>query len=138
MEYKDFVMADEKDVEQYIVRPERDIPETELVKGSYSRLLSTRNVTVSFLTMKANSVFEIHTHENEQCMVVVRGFCDEIIDGKIYRVSAGDVIYLPAGIPHGAFILEEDCIAIDIFSPVRSDYMAKYIQQNPGGKIIFQ
>ncbi|BFL40733.1 cupin domain-containing protein [Agathobaculum sp. NSJ-28] len=131
MNRSEFKIAETQDREQYIVRPTESVPMTLLVPGSESHLISTKELTVSFLTMKANSVFDVHTHENAQCMIVTEGYCDEIIDGKIYRVEAGDVIYLPANIPHGAFILDVDCKAIDIFCPVREDYMEKFRTQNP-------
>ena len=136
MNEKDFKMSTAEDREQYIVRPYDEVPLTELVKGSDSHLVSTKNLTISFLTMKANSIFEIHTHENEQCMIVIEGYCDEIIDGKIYRVTKGDVIYLPPNVPHGAFIRDVDCMAIDIFSP--PDYMQKYCAQNPNNEMRFE
>ena len=131
MNRSEFKIAETQDREQYIVRPTESVPMTLLVPGSESHLISTKELTVSFLTMKANSVFDVHTHENAQCMIVTEGYCDEIIDGKIYRVEAGDVIYLPANIPHGAFNLDVDCKAIDIFCPVREDYMEKFRTQNP-------
>ena len=131
MNRSEFKIAETQDREQYIVRPTESVPMTLLVPGSESHLISTKELTVSFLTMKANSVFDVHTHENAQCMIVTEGYCDEIIDGKIYSVEAGDVIYLPANIPHGAFILDVDCKAIDIFCPVREDYMEKFRTQNP-------
>ena len=131
MNRSEFKIAETQDREQYIVRPTESVPMTLLVPGSESHLISTKELTVSFLTMKANSVFDVHTHENAQCMIVTEGYCDEIIDGKIYRVEAGYVIYLPANIPHGAFILDVDCKAIDIFCPVSEDYMEKFRTQNP-------
>lgn len=132
MERSEFKIAGKQDRDEYIIRPTENIPMTLLVPGSESHLVSTKELTVSFLTMKANSVFEVHSHENAQCMIVTEGYCDEIIDGKIYRISAGDVIYLPSNVPHGAFILDVDCKAIDIFCPGRKDYMEKFRTQNPG------
>ena len=95
MNRSEFKIAETQDREQYIVRPTESVPMTLLVPGSESHLISTKELTVSFLTMKANSVFDVHTHENAQCMIVTEGYCDEIIDGKIYRVEAGDVIIFP-------------------------------------------
>lgn len=92
---------------------------------------------VSFLTMKAGSVFNLHTHPQEQFMIVIEGFCDEVIGDKIYRVEAGEVIHLPAGIPHGAFLRDIDCKAIDIFVPSREDYVQSFRKQNPHASLSF-
>lgn len=137
MKRSDFMLAGQQDREQYIVRPEKQIPLTMLVPGSESHLVSTRELTVSFLTMKAGSVFDVHSHPQSQCMIVLEGKCDEIIDGKIYSVSAGDVLYLPANVPHGAFI-EEDCRVIDVFCPCREDYMQKFVEQHPDSVTYFR
>jgi quercetin dioxygenase-like cupin family protein len=127
MKESDFNKATQEDRQKHIVRPYEGVPLTELVPGSLSHLIGGENVTISFLTMKAGSAFELHSHPQEQIMVVIEGYCDE----------KGDVIYLPANIKHGAFIREIDCKAIDIFSPPREDYKQKYFEQNKGKKFKF-
>mgnify|MGYP000250470238 CR=1 FL=1 len=134
---EDFKVATEKERSKYIIRPYEHIPLTELVPGSLSHLLRGKGVLISFLTMKAGSVFELHSHPQEQIMIVLEGYCDEIIENKIYHVTAGDVIYLPSNVPHGAFLGDVDCKAIDIFCPVREDYMEKYRQQHPDAQVFF-
>ena len=105
-----------------------DLPATELVKGSNSRLVIGEQAMISFLKMDAHSYFAPHHHPQEQIMIVLEGYCDEIIDGKIFRVQKGDVIVLPPNVEHGAYIGDEDCYAIDIFGSPRGDYMMKMMQ----------
>jgi quercetin dioxygenase-like cupin family protein len=38
-------------------------------------------------------------------------------------METGDVLYIPANIPHSAAILE-DTVTLDIFSPPREDFLA--------------
>ena len=106
-----------------------DLPPVELVKGSNSRLIAGEQSMISFLKMDKNSYFAPHTHKQEQIMIVLDGYCDEIIDGKIYRVQKGDVIVLPSNIVHGAYIYDQDVQVIDVFGDVRGDYMLKMIQK---------
>ena len=105
-----------------------DLPPTELVKGSNSRLIVGEQAMISFLKMDAHSYFAPHSNPQEQIMIVLEGSCDEIINGKIYRVKKGDVIILPPNVVHGAYIGEEDVYVIDVFGSVRSDYMVKMLQ----------
>jgi len=105
-----------------------DLPATELVKGSNARLVVGEQAMLSFLKMDAHSYFAPHRHVQEQIMIVLDGYCDEIIEGKIYRVKKGDVIILPSNVEHGAYIGDEDCYAIDVFGSPRSDYMMKMMQ----------
>ena len=102
-----------------------DLPPVELVKGSNSRLIAGEQSMISFLKMDANSYFAPHRHKQEQIMIVLDGSCDEIIEGKLYRVKKGDVIILPPNIEHGAYIGNEDVNVIDVFGDVRSDYLLK-------------
>lgn len=102
-----------------------DIPPTELAPGSMSHLIAGDKVVVSFLTMPAGAHFPVHKHEAEQIMIVLEGYCDEIIEGKLYRVRSGDVIMLPSNIEHGAYLREVDCRVIDIFAPPRPDLVEK-------------
>lgn len=130
MNEKNFKVAKEEDRKKFITRPYGEVPLTELVPGSISHLMWGENALVSFLTMKAGSSFELHSHSQEQIMIVIDGYCDEIIEDKIYRIEKGDVLVIPPNVKHGAFIKEVDCKAIDIFSPVREDYKEKYYAQN--------
>ncbi|MEO6804175.1 MAG: cupin domain-containing protein, partial [Granulicella sp.] len=92
-----------------------DLPPTQLVEGSNSRLVVGEQAMISFLKMDANSYFAPHHHPQEQIMIVLEGYCDEIIEGKLYRVQKGDVIVLAPGVEHGAYIRDVDVYAIDIF-----------------------
>lgn len=132
MKEGDFSRATSRDRETYVARPYEEVPITVLVEGSNSHLVRGSNVMLSFLTMKAGSVFELHSHPEEQIMFVLDGFCDEIIENKMYRVGPGDAIRLPANVRHGAFIREVDCRVIDVFAPARADYAAHFKDQHPG------
>src|SRR5258708_31295120 len=71
-----------------------DLPPVELVKGSNSRLVAGEQSMISFLKMDAHSYFAPHRHKQEQIMIVLDGSCDEIIEGKLYKVKKGDVLIL--------------------------------------------
>ncbi len=111
-----------------------DIPLVELVPGSNSHLVFGDKITVSFLTMAANSYFPPHRHEPEQIMIVLDGYADEIVEGKLYRLQKGDVMLLPSNIEHGAYLREVDCRVIDIFSPPREDFREKYLKATEKAK----
>lgn len=103
-----------------------NIPLVELAPRCHSHLVFGEKVTVSFLTMSANSYFPPHRHEAEQIMIVLDGYADEIVEGKLYRLKKGDVMLLPSNVEHGAYLREVDCRVIDIFSPPRKDFLEKY------------
>jgi quercetin dioxygenase-like cupin family protein len=110
-----------------------DLPTVELAKGSNSRLVVGEQSMISFLKMDAHSYFPPHHHKAEQIMTVMKGYCDEIIEGKLYRLKEGDTVILPSNIEHGAYIRDQDCIVIDVFGEVRGDYLMK-MQQSMAGR----
>jgi quercetin dioxygenase-like cupin family protein len=133
----DFTIATREDRLKYLVRPYDEVPPTKLVEGCLSYLVTSPGMTLSFLTMKAGSVFELHSHPQEQVMIVLEGYCDEMIGDKLYRMEKGDVAYLPSNVKHGAFLREVDCKVIDIFVPRREDFLEKFRLQNPGSELTF-
>ncbi|MBX2963820.1 MAG: SMP-30/gluconolactonase/LRE family protein [Cyclobacteriaceae bacterium] len=98
---------------------------TELATGANSRLVSAKNMQLSFISMDPHSVFPHHIHPEEQMMFVLRGACEEILlDGK-QAMKANDVVRIPGNMVHGAEIGELGCDALDIFWPARPDYLEK-------------
>ncbi len=116
--------ATDEDYPQFIVHYE-DIPQEELAPGAWSHLVAGKEAVVSFLTIPAETYFPLHQHVAEQIMVVVEGYIDQIIDGKMYRVNKGDVIVMPSNILHGGYVRDEDCKIIDIFAPAREDLVER-------------
>ena len=47
-------------------------------------------------------VAPMHTHPGEEIIYVIEGTLEYDIGGKVTRVKAGDVLFVPAGIPHTA------------------------------------
>ena len=137
MKQTDFARGTAEDRKAYIIRPYEEVPLTELLPAANSHLVVGEQLTVSFLTMKAGSEFNLHSHPHEQLMIVLEGYCEQIIDGKLYHVEKGDALYMPSNVVHGSF-LEVDCKVIDVFVPRREDYIEKYKQQNPGKGIRFE
>jgi gluconolactonase len=102
-----------------------DIQLTELVPGAYSRLISGRNMLLSFISMDPNSAFGHHIHPEEQMMFVLRGEIEEILLDEKHLMLSNDVVRIPGNFVHSGKIGELGCDAIDIFWPSRPDYMDK-------------
>ena len=66
-----------------------------------------------------------HSHPHEQMTLVMKGKVKFIISGQERIVSAGDVLHFPPNNRHGATMLDEEVILIDIFSPIREDFLKK-------------
>ena len=68
------------------------------------------------------AVLPRHVHPHEQTGYLVKGRIRLSIGTEEYEAQAGDSWCIPGGFEHGADILE-DSVAIEVFSPVREDYL---------------
>ena len=74
--------------------------------------------------LDAGSTLPVHSHPQEQVAHVVSGRIRFLVDGEAKEVGAGESLYLPSNVPHGAEILETS-VVIDTCSPPRDDYLAR-------------
>lgn len=102
-----------------------DFQLTELAEGAFSRLISSKYTQLSFISMKPGSVFPHHIHPEEQMMMVFRGECDEILLDTEQQMIPGSAVVIPGNMVHGAKMSDVGADALDIFWPVRADYMEK-------------
>jgi quercetin dioxygenase-like cupin family protein len=65
-----------------------------------------------------------HSHPHEQMSIVVQGHVRFSIEGQERICSPGDVLHFPCGCRHGATMMDEEVVLIDIFSPIREDFLA--------------
>lgn len=63
-----------------------------------------------------------HEHYHAQVTYVVSGKFEMTIDGVTKILKAGDSFYVAPHVWHGAVCLE-DGVFIDVFSPIREDFM---------------
>ena len=70
---------------------------SELVPGANSKIVSGYGAQISFLRMNPGISFAHHMHPEEQLMIGLRGWIDEIIMDKVVRMSEGDILKIPAG-----------------------------------------
>ncbi len=68
------------------------------------------------------SVVEKHAHPHEQIGYLVRGKMNLTIGDTTWEVNPGDSWVILGDVLHSAEILEPS-VAVEVFSPVREDYM---------------
>lgn len=78
-------------------------------------------VTVARVYLYKGCFVPEHSHHNEQISIIEQGSLRFVVAGKEQVVRAGEVLRIPAHVPHSAQA-DEDCVGIDIFVPVREDW----------------
>lgn len=82
-------------------------------------------------TLQKRAVIPLHFHPNEQVTWITKGSVKVLSQGKEIIVKTGEVLIIPANVPH-EFLALEDTIDIDFFTPAREDWLnntATYIQK---------
>lgn len=64
----------------------------------------------------------MHRHSQEQTGYLVSGKIILTINGEEFQVNPGDSWVIPGDAEHGARIIE-DSVAVEVFSPLREDYL---------------
>jgi quercetin dioxygenase-like cupin family protein len=82
-----------------------------------------KTLLVEFI-LKGGSQLPQHSHPHEQTGYLVKGRMRLTMDGMEYEVMPGDSWCIPSGVEHGAQS-SEDSVAVEVFSPVRTDYLPK-------------
>jgi unsaturated pyranuronate lyase len=99
--------------------------EVEKLNDKISRqMISGKNATVSQLLLSRGAVVPRHSHVNEQYSWIISGALKFVFDDREVVLGPGDVLLIPANMPHSAEAME-DTVDIDFFCPRREDWIRK-------------
>ena len=96
-----------------------DLPVADAGNGVLLRPFAGERVMLSYVTVAANGEAAVHTHDEEQLGIIISGSCEFELDGDVRRLTTGDIYHAPPGVPHGVRTQDEECVILDIFSPLR-------------------
>jgi quercetin dioxygenase-like cupin family protein len=77
---------------------------------------------MSEFRLTAGRILPLHSHAFEQTGYLVKGSLRLTIGEEQQLLHAGDSWCIPGDVEHGAVCME-DTVALEIFSPVREDYL---------------
>ncbi|HEY0431487.1 MAG TPA: cupin domain-containing protein [Pyrinomonadaceae bacterium] len=101
----------------------RHIPVEQLESGIERQMIVGDNLMICRLRFAPKVVTPAHDHPHEQMTIVERGRVLFTIGDEQRIAEPGDVLHFPSGTWHGATMLDEEVILIDIFSPIREDFL---------------
>lgn len=97
------------------------VVEKELAPGFYAKIVHSNDMTVAHVRVDGGAELPEHQHPHEQIMNLISGEFLFTVDGKEYRMSAGETYVIPSNVPHSAKAVT-DCMIVDVFHPVREDF----------------
>ena len=99
------------------------IPAQRVSDGIERQLVTGERMMVCRFQFAPHTVTPIHSHPHEQITMIQSGRARFSVDGVERVVSSGDVLHFPPGCLHGATMLDEPVVLIDVFSPIREDFL---------------
>jgi quercetin dioxygenase-like cupin family protein len=88
------------------------------------KLFTGEKAMVAKVFLKKGAVVPEHSHESEQITYILEGALKFELEGREVTVRKGEVLHIPSWVPHRAVALE-DTEDLDIFSPLRLDWLTK-------------
>jgi quercetin dioxygenase-like cupin family protein len=89
------------------------------------QMISGDDATFARLVLLRGAIVPRHHHRSEQYTMIFSGALKFLFDdGSETTVHAGEILMIPANVPHSAEALE-DTVDFDFFSPRREDWIRK-------------
>lgn len=88
------------------------------------QMITGDKIMLARVLLKKGCIVPEHSHENEQVTYILEGALKFWIGGKEIVVHAGEVLCIPANLPHKAEAVE-DTVDLDVFYPPRQDWINK-------------
>lgn len=106
--------------------PWNSIPKEKLNPLLHRRLITGEKAMLAHVYLDKGAIVPLHSHHNEQFTYVIDGALHFWIgddESEELVVRSGEVLHLPAYVPHKAEALE-DTLDLDIFVPPREDWLS--------------
>ncbi len=102
-----------------------NVPIEQIGEGIERQMIVGNKLMICRLRFAPFVVTPEHDHPHEQMTIVERGKVRFFIEGAERIAVAGDVLQFPPLCWHGATMMDEEVILIDIFTPLREEFLKK-------------
>jgi quercetin dioxygenase-like cupin family protein len=99
------------------------VPVERLEEGIERQMIVGEKMMVCRLRLAPRIVTPPHDHPHEQITLVEKGPVLFTIGDERRIARTGDMLHFPPNSWHGATMLDEEVVLIDIFSPIREDFL---------------
>jgi quercetin dioxygenase-like cupin family protein len=102
-----------------------DLPREELGPLIGRRIVMGDDMMIAQVFLATGAIVPKHSHVNEQLTYILEGrlrfwFGDD--ESQVVEIGAGELLHIPAHLPHKAEALE-DTLDVDVFHPPRQDWL---------------
>ena len=97
----------------------------DLLPGVQAQLIWGERIMMGIIDIEPNAVVPWHSHMHEQCGRVLEGSAWFELEGhEKTKLVAGEHYVIPGHVPHQVTATNEGCVALDIWSPIREEYIS--------------
>ncbi len=101
------------------------VPEEEVMEGVRRKVIAGEKAMLVMYFIKEGTEFPRHNHPHEQFAYILEGTFRMRCDDGTFDLGPGSVMHVPSGVYHGGYAVGSDVVEVDIFSPIREDYLPK-------------
>ncbi len=99
------------------------LPERQVFPGVYLRIFAGDQLMFSIVRFVPQATVPTHQHHHEQIGMVLEGEMDLWIADERRHLAHGEMYTIPANVPHGAATTASTCLVLDVFHPLREEYV---------------
>jgi quercetin dioxygenase-like cupin family protein len=100
------------------------LPGFDPAPGIRMSVMSGKAVMANWVKIEPGVEVPLHSHPHEQLGCVLEGEITMVIAGEPRTLRPGHAYRIPGNLPHSATAGPAGCLVLDIFSPLREEYVA--------------
>jgi quercetin dioxygenase-like cupin family protein len=100
------------------------LPLKRIWDGIHARTISGDRLSFAVVELDPGALVEEHSHDHEQLGMVIRGAMTFRIGDQTRELGPGETWTIPSNAKHEATAGPEGAVVIDVFAPVRGDWVA--------------
>jgi quercetin dioxygenase-like cupin family protein len=91
--------------------------------GVTIQTVGCEKMLMSLVDLRPHSIVEEHSHPHEQVGILLEGRATFFIGDEQKTLGPGDFYRIPGHVKHKVIVLDQPAKALDIFTPVREEYL---------------
>lgn len=105
-----------------------DFDEVEVLPNNFRIAVAGERIGLNQIRWEHPAGFPKHAHpDNEQAILVTEGEIELNIGGEAFRARVGDIVIIPAGVPHSGQSTGQPARFLEVFAPYRVQYLKGFI-----------
>ena len=103
---------------------EKDVERRELLPGVFARLIWGEKIMMGIIDIEPDTEVPEHQHPHEQAGRILKGAAWFYVGDDEKLLVVGDHYVIPGDVPHRVVATGDGCVALDIWSPIRDEYIS--------------